>query len=192
MQKQKKALTNFLFELGMLKKIEHCGTKFAGVKYPDSLGEHSCRAAQIGFLLALEENGNPEKVAALCLMHDIGEIRVGDTHRIALRYLDKIKLAEKKAFHEQTENLSKSQQKYLRDLWDEFHDGKTLESKIAKDADLLETILQAKEHLDQGHKAAKRWLENGSKYLTTQTAKNLFKEIKNTQFTDWWDKLNVA
>lgn len=187
----KNPLVNFLFELGMLKKIAHCGTKFAGVKHPDTLAEHTCRSAQIGYLLALAENANPEKVSALCLMHDIAEIRVGDAHRIAQRYL-KILPAEKKAVKEQLKNLPLKTRVKLQELWDEFHGQKTLESLVSRDADLLETILQAKEYLDTGHKAAQRWLKNGSKYLKTATAKKLFKQITKTQFTDWWDDLNKA
>lgn len=189
-QDKPKILTDFFFELGMLKKIEHCGTKFAGVKHPDTLGEHSCRAAQIGYAIALAEKANPEKVAAMCLMHDIGEIRIGDAHRIAQRYL-KTFPAEKRAMEEQTANLPTSFKNGIRALWNEFHDLKTPEALVARDADLLETILQAKEYLDLGAKAAKRWLENGSKYLKTRTAKKLFKSIAKTQFTDWWDKLNT-
>lgn len=191
MSKNDKNLINFFFELGMLKKIEHCGTKFAGVKHPDTLGEHSCRAAQIGYALALAEKANPEKVAAMCLMHDIGEIRIGDAHRIAQRYL-KTLAAEQKAVEEQTAPLPSPLQKNIRSLWTEFHAQKTLEAKVARDADLLETILQAKEYFDLGHAAAKRWLENGSKYLKTHTAKKLFRAMQKTQFTDWWDKLNKA
>ncbi|MBI4994055.1 HD domain-containing protein [Candidatus Peregrinibacteria bacterium] len=189
MEKSHKPLVNFLFELGMLKKIEHCGTKFAGVKYPDTLAEHTCRSAQIGYLLALAENANPEKVSALCLMHDIAEIRVGDAHRIAQRYL-KILPAEKKALKEQLKNLPMKMREKLQKLWDEFHEQKTLEACVSRDADLLETILQAKEYLDLGFSAAQRWLKNGGKYLKTSSAKKLFKEIQKTQFTDWWDHLN--
>ncbi|MBI2638074.1 HD domain-containing protein [Candidatus Peregrinibacteria bacterium] len=191
MPKNDKHLIHFLFELGMLKKIEHCGTKFAGVKHPDTLGEHSCRAAQIGYALAIAEKANPEKVAIMCLMHDIGEIRIGDAHRIAQRYL-KTFPAEKRAMEEQTEKLPMPLQNRIRTLWNEFHDLKTPEALVARDADLLETILQAKEYLDLGAKAAKRWLDNGSKYLKTQTAKKLFRLIEKTQFTDWWDHLNKA
>lgn len=191
MRKNDKNLINFFFELGMLKKIEHCGTKFAGVKHPDTLGEHSCRAAQIGYAIALAEKANPEKVAVMCLMHDIGEIRIGDAHRIAQRYL-KTLAAEQKAVEEQTAPLANPLQKNIRSFWAEFHAQKTPEAKVARDADLLETILQAKEYLDLGHAAAKRWLENGSKHLKTRTAKKLFRAMQKMQFTDWWDKLNKA
>lgn len=185
----KNSLTNFFFELGMLKKIEHCGVKFAGVKHPDTLGEHTCRAAQIGFALALEENGNPERVAAMCLIHDIGEIRIGDAHRIAQRYLE-TKRAEQKAVYEQTEKLPAKLRTHIRALWDEFHAQRTLNAKIARDADLLETMFQAKEYLDTGFRAAKRWLQNGSKYLKTAGAKQLSRSLQKTRFTDWWDHLN--
>ncbi|MEK9133096.1 MAG: HD family hydrolase [Patescibacteria group bacterium] len=185
----KNPLTNFFFELGMMKKIAHSGTKFAGVRHPDTLGEHTCRAAQIGFCLAATQNANAEKVATMCLMHDIGEIRIGDAHKIAQRYLD-IRPAEMRAVQEQTEDLPRPLRERIRGVFQEFSEQKTPESKIARDADLLETILQAKEYLDTGHKAAKRWLSNGSKHLRTDLAKKLFAEIKKTQFTDWWDHLN--
>ena len=191
MPSSNKNLVNFLFELGMLKKIAHAGSKFAGVKHPDTLAEHTCRAAQIGYFLALAENANPEKVSSMCLMHDIAEIRTGDAHRIAQRYLD-MPSAEKKAFNEQIKSLPPAASKRLKALWEEFQEQKTLESWVARDADLLETILQAKEYLDLGYRAAQRWLDNGSKYLKTATAKKLFREIIKTQFTDWWDKLNKA
>ena len=181
-KKSAKQFTNFFFELGMHKKIEHCGTKFAGVKHPDTLGEHSARAAQIGFALALEENGNAEKIAVMCLMHDIGEIRIGDAHRIAQRYLETIP-AERKAVYEQTAPLPAPLRDRIRSLWDEFNEQKTLDSHIARDADLLETMFQAKEYIDTGYNAAERWLTNGSSYLKTKTAKEWFATMKKTSFT---------
>lgn len=180
---------NFFFELGLLKKIEHCGVKFAGVKNPDTLAEHTCRAAQIGFALALQEGANPERVSAMCLMHDIGEIRIGDTHKIASRYLETFK-AEHKAVMEQTEPLPEALKKHIRALWNEFHSQKTLDAKVARDADLLETMLQAKEYLDLGYKGAQRWLANGSKMLKTAAAKKWYRALANTEFTDWWKNLN--
>lgn len=191
MRTTKKPLTHFLYEMGMMKKIEHCGTKFAGVKNPDSLAEHSLRAAQIGYIIAIAEGANPDKVVSLCVMHDIGEIRIGDTHRIADRYMD-TNSAEQKAVFEQTQYLPPPMRDKIRALCTEFNERKTREAIVAKDADLLETLMQAKEYMDTGYKAAKRWLENGSKYLRTKTAKRICAEVKKTEFSDWWNKLNVA
>lgn len=186
-----KKLVNFLFELGMLKKIAHAGIKFAGVRHPDTLAEHTCRSAQIGYMLAIAEKGDPEKVAAMCLIHDIGEIRTGDAHRIAQKYVA-MQASEKKAMEDQTRALPAPVRSCIRALWNEFHEQKTRDAQIARDADLLETILQAKEYLDTGYKAAARWLSNGSKFLQTRAAKKLFCEIKKTGFADWWNALNIV
>lgn len=182
-----KELINFFFELGLMKKIEHCGTKFAGVKYPDTLAEHTARAAQIGYALALEARANPEKVAMMCLMHDIGEIRIGDAHRIAQQYL-KTAAAEEKAVMDQTAPLPKPLRERIRNLWKEFHAQKTQDSKLARDADLLETMMQAKEYLDCGYTAARRWLTNGKTYLKTAEAKKVYRVLEKTEFTEWWQK----
>lgn len=184
-----KPLTDFLFELGMLKKISHCGVKFAGIRHPDTLAEHTLRAAQIGFVLAEMEKADPFKVTAMCLFHDIGEIRIGDMHRIAQRYIQS-REAEKRAVAEQTKHLPPRISGQIKKCWDEFHSQKTAESKIARDADLLETILQAKEYLDCGYKTARRWLANSSKFLRTGSAKKIYEEIKKSGFADWWDDLN--
>ena len=183
------AVTDFCFELGMMKKISHEGSKFAGVKIPDSIGEHSARSAQIGYMLAVLEDENPEHVSAMCTFHDVGEIRVGDQHKVSSNYFD-IKPFEKKAFEDQTSPLLPTIQNNVRKLWNEFHDQKTKSSWIARDADLLETMFQAKEYVDTGFVAAKRWLENGSKYLKTKSAKKIYKELKGRKFNDWWDQLN--
>lgn len=174
-----------------MKKFEHCGTKFAGIKYPDSLADHTARAAQMGFMLAYCEHGNAERVSLMCLFHDIGEIRVGDAHRIALRYI-KMQPGERIAMIEQTEPLPTEIRNEIRSAWDEFHEQKTQDSHIARDADLLETMMEAKEHYDNGFNAALRWLENGSKYLKTKSAKALYRKLTKTHFADWWDMLNVA
>lgn len=185
------AVTDLMYEFGMLKKISHCGVQFAGVKNPDSLGEHTCRAAQIGYLLAFMESENPAHVAILCLMHDIGEIRVGDAHRIASKYFD-AKPAEKRAVHDQVSKLPKKIRDHLMALWNEFHDQKTRASHIARDADLLETMFQAKEYFETGYRAAERWLKNGSQFLKTRSAKKLFRQLEKRKFTDWWDHLNTV
>ena len=47
---------NFLFELGQLKRVKHEGWRLVGVEHPESVAEHSLRAAQIGYVIAALEN----------------------------------------------------------------------------------------------------------------------------------------
>ncbi|MBW1775527.1 MAG: HD domain-containing protein, partial [Deltaproteobacteria bacterium] len=49
-----KALINFLFEVGMLKKTPRSGYQFLGTGQ-ESVAEHSFRTAIIGYMLSLEE-----------------------------------------------------------------------------------------------------------------------------------------
>lgn len=184
-----KPLTNFIFELGVLKKFRHCGVKFAGVNNPDSIAEHAFRTAQIGYLLAIKEkNKHPEKVAMMCLVHDNGEARIGDHHKIAQRYLETDD-AEEKAYYEQVKTIAKSGGTVFWDLFEEFIQNKTEESMIAHDADYLETAFQAKEYKDIGFQACQSWLDNVEKALHTNSAKKVFRSLVQTQFTEWWKGL---
>ena len=60
----------------------------------------------------------------MCLMHDIAEIRTGDAHRIAQRYLDMPSL--EKGFNEQIKSLPPAASKRLKALWEEFQEQKLL------------------------------------------------------------------
>lgn len=179
-----KKTTNYIFELGVLKKFRHSGTKMAGVVNPDSIAEHAYRTAVIGYILAEMEKANPEKTALICLLHDNAEARITDLHKVARRYIDSSK-AEMKAYEEQTASLGDIGKKFLG-LFKEYEHAKTREGVIARDADMLETAFQAKEYLDQGYKACQDWIRNVEKCVKTKSAKKLLKEMKKVEFTDWW------
>ncbi len=178
-------LSKYLHELGTLKKFEHCGTKLAGVKTPDTIAEHAHRAAIIGYILAKAENANAEKVTIICLLHDNAEARIGDLHKVARRYIDTEK-SEMKAFNEQAERLPEDLKKTFIQFFAEYEEKSSLEAIIARDADMLETAFQAKEYLDLGYKACQDWIDNVAKCVKTKTAKKLVKSMQKGHFTDWW------
>lgn len=182
-------MINFLFELGLLKKIKHCGTMFAGVREPDSIAEHCARASQIAFIIAEKENCDSFKAAFMASIHDNGEIRIGDHHNIAKKYFNADE-AERKAFEDQSKSLPADIGQKFYSLFQEFESQKTLESHCAKDADYLETCLEAKEQYDLGYTACMKWLDNVEKCLKTKTGKEIFKQLKTTRFDEWWQDLN--
>lgn len=184
-----KKIVNFIFELSQLKRLKHSGFFLAGVKNPPTVAEHSFRAAQIGYILAvMEEDANPEKVCSMLVIHDNAEARIGDPNKISARYFSK-KEGEEKAFLDQVENLGKAIQNKWKNYFDEIEERNTKEGIIAKDADWLEVAFQAKEYLDLGHKAAIDWINNVEKAVETKSAKMIIKEMKKTEFTDWWQGL---
>ena len=181
-----KDVLNFFFETGMLKRIKHEGWRAAGVEFPDSVAEHTLRAAQIGYILAdLEGYDNPERVAAMLVFHEIGEARIGDLHRLAKSYVN---ADERRAVSDQLKTFGKLGENILS-LWDEIENQETVAGKIAKDADWLEQSVTAKEYMEQGFKKARIWIENGLKMSHTKTARALTKKLLKMNSKDWWISL---
>ena len=189
-----KNIVNYIFEVSVLNKELHNGLKMIGVSNPDSVAEHALRAAQIGYILtALENKRNgtdlsPEKVASILVFHDNGETRIGDLHKIASRYIDSTE-AEKNAFADQANQLPKEIGENLIKYFEEIEERNTKEGIIAKDADWLETAFMVKEHYDLGNELAMVWINNVGKAIETESAKEIFKAMKETRFTDWWTGL---
>jgi len=178
-----KELLNFFFELGQLRRIKHEGWRTIGIMTPESVAEHSLRAAQIGYFLAkLENYKNPEEIATILVFHDIGECRIGDIHKIANRY---IKADEKQAVKDQLKRLGKFGNKIF-EFWEAAEFQKNSAGKIAKDADLLEQAITAKEYIEKGYKYAQDWIDNIAKKLKTASAKKLLKDLRKSNSNNWW------
>lgn len=188
MAKNFKNLIKFFFELGQMWRVKHAGWSCAGVSDAESIAEHSHRAAEIGFVLATLEGCSPEKTTLMVLIHDNGEARVNDTHRVANRYID-MKKAESNAAKEQFDRLPEKASKLFHKLYQEFEERKTKEAVCAKDADYLEQAITAKEYIDLGYKGCQDWIDNIKKALKTSSAKKLILEIEKTDFNEWWKGL---
>jgi putative hydrolase of HD superfamily len=179
-------ILNFVFELGQLRRIKHEGWRVIGIANPESVAEHTLRAAQIGFILAkLENYSHPEQVCTMVVFHDIAEARVGDIHKLAQRY---ITVEEARAAQEQLENLDELGDRIF-DLWNQVETRNSAAGIIAKDADLLEQAVMAKEYLEKGYGAAQRWIDNVSKALQTDAAKQLLATLETVNSYDWCLKI---
>jgi putative hydrolase of HD superfamily len=181
-------MLDFLFELGQLKRVKRSGWWLLGIKEPESVAEHSFRAAALGYLLALEEGVDDRAVTLMCLFNDMHEARINDLHKVGHRYID-FKKAESLAFHEQTERMPKKAAAELKSFHDQLQSQETRESIVARDADLLECALQAREYIVDGHPDAEDWIRNIEKLLVTKSAKNLMSEIKVSDPNKWWKGL---
>ncbi len=178
-----KETLNFIYELGMLKRIKREGWRIAGIENPESVADHSLRAAQIAYLLAkLEGYKSPHELATMLIFHDIGECRIGDLHKIAQRY---VKADEKGVVKAQTGKLGEAG-KEIFSLWNAVEGSSSQAGIIAKDSDYLEVIITAKEYLKLGYPAAQDWIENAGKKLRTKSAKKLFSALASSSPDSWW------
>lgn len=175
-------------ELGMLKRIKRSGWWMVGIPHEESVAEHSFRCAAIGYTLAKMEGKDPYKVVMMALFNDLHESRINDLHKVAHRYLN-VRDAEKKAFKEQVEPLKGPIGDELVSLREEHDAQNSDESIIARDADILECLIQAKEYSDLGYKNAEKFFKQAPGHLKTESAKRLWKGTKNWDSTLWWEKL---
>ncbi|MCK9418896.1 MAG: HD domain-containing protein [Nitrospirae bacterium] len=176
-----KNIANFLFEAGMLKRTPRSGFQFLGTG-AESVAEHIFRTTYIGYALGKLALGvNVDRVIKMCLFHDLPEARTGDLNYVNKKYVD---ANEKKAIDDLAETLPFGGE--IRDLIQEFNEGKTEEACLARDADQLEMILALKEYKDVGNKHADEWLAFSQKRLQTQSAQKLAEVILETDSSLWW------
>lgn len=183
-----KELTNFFFEIGQLKRVKRSGWWCAGISQPESVAEHCFRAALIGYFLAEKKGLSTERVVLMLLMHDLTEARINDLHKVCQRYIDLSK-AERRVIEAQAGQLGKHMGKEYKAVMREFLEMRSKEAIVARDADLLECAIQAKEYMEQGYKDAENWVINIGKKLKTKEAKKILAEVKKTNLRDWWEKL---
>ncbi len=182
-----KELTKFLYEAGQLQRVRRSGFSLIGIENPHTTAEHSHRVAIIGFFLAKLEKVDPYKVAVICIFHDIHEARINDLHKVGHRYID-FRQAEETAYREQLEPLGELGKDVLG-LMAEGHARTSKEAEVARDADLLENALEAREYIKIGYADAQNWIDNIWKVIRTESGKKLLKEIENTDPNDWWRSL---
>jgi len=181
-----KKLASFFFEVGTLRKTarSHRQTLLTD-DLSDNISSHSYRVTVIGYFLAKLAKADAGKVVQMCLFHDVSESRSGDQNWIHKRY---IKVFEDEISRDQFGDLPFG--KDILALGREYQERKSLEAKLAKDADLLDQILLLKEYAHVGNHEAATWLKHNNhlKLLKTTIARNIAKEILEQNPSDWWYK----
>jgi putative hydrolase of HD superfamily len=185
-----KNVANFLFEIGTLRKVPraHAFTLLTS-DITDNISSHKFRVSWIGWFLAQMEKADTGKVVMMCLLHDIPEARSNDQNWVHKKY---VKVFENEIIEEQLKNLPGKAK--LKRLFNEYETRKSIEAKLAKDADLIDQILLLKEYAHTGNKEAESWLHfedfenNCQQYLGlhSKSAKKLAKQIAKSEVSDWW------
>ena len=193
-----KRIANFFYEVGTMRRLPRIHRQTLLVDdVTDTIASHSYRVALIGWFLAKEEKADPYKVVMMCLLHDLGEARTGDHNWVHKRY---IKIFDEEINKEQLGDLP---YKDLKELADEYHERKSKEAIVAKQADILDQILLLREYEWQGNKEASLWLkgksiqrgkaggktDNKLLSLKLKSARKMGEEIYKTNPSDWWAHL---
>ena len=171
-----------------MKYIKRSGWWVAGIKEPESVAEHCFRCAFMAYYLAHREGADPYRSMAMALFNDIHEARINDLHKMGHYYID-FKEAESKVFKDQVRDLEEPIKKEMSGFRSDYEGQKSLEAIVARDADILECLLQAKEYYDSGALKTKKFFKQAPDHLHTQSAKQLWNEIKDYDTSVWWERV---
>lgn len=174
----------FLHEMGYLKKLPRTGWFLTGVKYPETIAEHSFRTAIVGIVLASLEGADVGRTAAICLMHDSPETRTGDIPSLGRPYVSTAK--PEAVSNHQTAAMPDEVAATVQQLVHEYEATESIESRLAHDADKIEMLLQAREYRAESQHNTAEWEQSATATLQTAAAKHLAEAITATDPEKWW------
>lgn len=122
---------------------------FTSTGEQESVAEHSWRLCLMALVLApqIAPDADLARLVKICIVHDLGEALSGDipapeqARRKAQGQLGKAD-AERQDLQTLTATLPERVRDEVLALWDEYESARTVEARLAKALDKLETILQ--------------------------------------------------
>lgn len=183
MKKLKKVdpVVDFLFEVGILANTPRSWSAFLG-SGRQTVAEHINRVVYIGFCLgSMRGKVDVGRIVQMCQFHDVSEARISDLNYVHQKYTERL---EDKAEEDLIQSLPFGES--IKNLLHEYHERKTPEALLAKDADNLELLLTLKEQIDIGNERAKTWVKPLLGRLKTIEGQKLAKEIMITDSDHWW------
>ncbi|MDZ7762012.1 MAG: HD domain-containing protein [Desulfovermiculus sp.] len=175
-----KALTDLLFEVGMLRHTPRTGYQFLG-SGGESVAEHGFRTTVIGFVLAQLAGADWTKVVLMCLFHDLHEARTGDFNYVNKLYNTS---RDEQALSDAWAGTGLGQD--VLDVLAEMEEAASPEAILAQDADQLDLILSLKQEQDLGNPYARKWIAHALERLRSELGRDLAQVITHTDHTDWW------
>ncbi|WP_019629308.1 HD domain-containing protein [Actinomadura atramentaria] len=183
MSDETERLTGFLYEMGVLKRYKRTGWLVAGVNDPESIADHSFRAALIASVLAVMEGANPERAAILSLFHDTQETRLTDLPHSARPYVTKVPNEQVTAH--QMRGVPEPVAAMVSGVVTEYEAESSPEARCARDADKLECLIQAVEYREHGNNNTQGWIDTALAQLQTESAKQIAAKALTTPSLEW-------
>jgi len=172
-------MSDFFKTSANLKKISRQGwiDKLL-IKNPESVADHSYSMAVMSMIISDLQKYDSEKIIKMTLLHDLAESKIGDHTPEQLNKEEKNKL-ENNAFHEIIKNLPDLIKSQYLQIWQEYQENISLESKLVHQIDRLEMALQAKIYENEGHSKEKleSFFKSAEIDITDPKLKELFTKI---------------
>ncbi|CAH8666748.1 unnamed protein product [Dicrocoelium dendriticum] len=141
-------LIRFLTTCGRLKRTTRTGWTRYDIDQPESVADHMYRMALMAVVLPATERHDVslERLLKMTLVHDLAECIVGDiTPHCNVSKEDKL-AREEKAMNELCQLLPDLNATEVLSLWNEYNAQQTDVSRLCKDFDKFDMLLQAFEY----------------------------------------------
>lgn len=149
--RQKSDLVSFFHVVCNLKKVRRSGwIRKANISSPESVADHSYSMCVMCMVLSEILNLDTEHVMKMANLHDLAESMVGDNTPDMISHDEKIN-QEDKAMREIIFKLPDNLHKNYLDIWNEYIENKTVNSKFVHNIDKLEMAMQAKSYELDGY-----------------------------------------
>ncbi len=172
-------ILDFFKTAAKLKKISRQGwVDKLSLGNSESVADHSYSMAVIGMVISDLQNYDSEKILKMVLLHDLAESKIGDYTPEQLSKEKKTEI-ENNAFNEIIKNLPDLIKSQYLQIWQEYQESNSPESKIVHQIDRLEMALQAKIYESEGHSQEKleSFFESAKIDITDPKLKELFTKI---------------
>lgn len=136
----------FLNYVSKLKHLDRTGWVLKGVTKPETVAGHMYRMAIMSAFLVDDPTIDMNRCIKMSIVHDIGESIIGDitpSDGVDEAYKNKI---ETEAIEKLAGLVASKSADEIRQLFQEYEDGKTKEAKLVKDLDRFDMVLQAYEY----------------------------------------------
>ncbi|MCX6761190.1 MAG: HD domain-containing protein [Candidatus Nealsonbacteria bacterium] len=184
--KEFEKIVDFIFEAGTARNLIRSHNQVLR-QVNDSISSHSFRTAIIGLILADLEKADSAKIVKMCLLHDLAEVRTGDSNFINKFYrIEK----EHEAVKDQWSDLPGGEEAIK--ILSEYNARKTKEAIVAKDADSLDQIFLQKEYLSEKPADFKRWHEHIACRIKTSSARKIAGLVFRTNPLKWVYNIDEA
>lgn len=145
---------------------------------PESVADHSYSMSIMCMVISDLGNYNSEKILKMALLHDLAESKIGDYTPNQISKEEKNRI-ENNALIEIIEKLPDTIKSQYLEIWQEYQENKSPESKLVHQIDRLEMALQAKLYQKEGHPKEKleSFFESAKTDITDPKLKELFTMI---------------
>lgn len=175
-------LVDFFGVSGKLKTTPRSGWVEVGIDAPESVADHTFRTAILCMIHSDLEGLDTLKMLQMALIHDLPEAFTGDLK--PSERTNSAKEREEEAMKRLLRLLPEKQRDKYAEIWREYEEGETAESKAVKGLDKFEMALQAREYnsakLDK--QSLDGFLKSAEKAATSKTTKELLSHILDSRF----------